>query len=132
MYLCVYIYIYMSIYLYLYVFVYLYICYISIYNNLFINIYVYLDGPEVKITKSSPLRNLEEGSTVSLNCVVDSNPSSSIIWYRDGSGEIVSRTTGFELLRVEREQAGRYFCQAYNTLGSSIPKSVDIDVLCKY
>jgi len=63
---------------------------------------------------------------------VDSNPSSSIIWYRDGSGEIVSRTAGFELLRVEREQAGRYFCQANNTLGSSNPQFVDIDVLCKY
>ena len=66
-----------------------------------------------------------------VTCAVDSEPLASVLWYRAGSGHIMSRQPLLRLDQVTREQAGEYVCSANNSVGTSQPDSVDIVVQCK-
>ena len=79
----------------------------------------------------SSLTGLVEGASVRVTCLVDANPRADVLWYRDGSGEIVARTAELRLERVGRAEAGRYLCQANNSVGVSQPAEVTVGVQCK-
>ena len=66
-----------------------------------------------------------------VTCAVDSEPLASVLWYRAGSGHIMSRQPLLRLDQVTREQAGEYVCSANNSVGTSQPDSVNIVVQCK-
>jgi hypothetical protein len=85
----------------------------------------------VSVGESSGLTRLVEGASVRLSCQVDANPRADVLWYRAGSGEIVSRSAELRLERVGRAQAGRYLCQANNSVGASQPAEVIVGVQCK-
>ena len=72
-----------------------------------------------------------EGDTVDLTCDTDAEPAASVLWYRAGSGRIVSRQPLLRLDGVTREEAGEYVCSANNSVGTSQPDSVNIAVQCK-
>ena len=78
------------------------------------------------------LSDISEGDTVSLRCSASGNPAPEVLWYRDGSGEIVSREEVLSLREVRRDQAGQYVCQANNSVGQSEPRKIDIRVKCEY
>ena len=77
------------------------------------------------------LSDISEGDTVSLRCSASGNPAPEVLWYRDGSGEIVSRQEELSLAEIRRAQAGQYVCQANNSAGQSDPRKIDIRVKCE-
>ena len=69
---------------------------------------------------------------MSLTCVAAANPPAAVIWYREGSGEIVSRQEQLTINHIRREQAGVYVCQANNSVGQSQPRQIELAVQCEY
>ena len=69
---------------------------------------------------------------MSLTCVAAANPPAAVIWYREGSGEIVSRQERLTINHIRREQAGVYVCQANNSVGQSKPRQIELAVQCEY
>jgi len=85
----------------------------------------------VTVSESGGLARLVEGASVRVSCQVDANPRPDVLWYRAGSGEIVSRSAELRLERVGRAEAGRYLCQANNSVGASTPAQITVGVQCK-
>ena len=90
---------------------------------------LFTDAPLVSVSPAAP--SYVEGDTVEVTCAVDSEPLASVLWYRAGSGHIMSRQPLLRLDQVTREQAGEYVCSANNSVGTSQPDSVNIVVQCK-
>ena len=87
--------------------------------------------PNATVTSSlsSPLR--EGRDSVTLTCSADSNPPPTYIWVRsNGLGE-VGRGPTLGISPVTRADIDTYTCIASNSLGSSKPQSVDIDIYCR-
>ena len=87
------------------------------------------DAPLVSVSPAQ--HSYVEGDTVEVSCATDAEPVASVLWYRAGSGDIVSRQPLLRLPGVTREQAGEYVCTANNTVGTSQPGTVNIAVQCK-
>ena len=69
---------------------------------------------------------------MTLTCAADSNPGPTYIWVRgNGLGE-VGRGPTLTLSPASRLDIDTYTCIASNSLGSSKPQSVDVDVYCKF
>ena len=83
----------------------------------------------VRSSASAPVR--EGRDSVTLTCEADSNPAPTYIWVRgNGLGE-VGRGPVLSLSPASRTDIDTYTCIASNSLGSSAPKSVDVDVYCE-
>jgi len=92
----------------------------------------FADPPSVKVETSS-LENLEdEKDSVTLRCVVDSNPPAAILWRKEGLDGIFSPEQEIVFSPVTRHTAGLYSCSAENQLGMSKPDYVELDVKCKF
>ena len=89
------------------------------------------DAPIVDITSDDTLADLTEGSSVRLRCAADANPVASIVWTREVGGSVLSHGGDLVLPHLTVETAGKYYCQANNSLGVSQPKHVDVKVKCK-
>ena len=89
----------------------------------------FTDAPLVTVSPAQ--QSYVEGDTVDLTCDTDAEPAASVLWYRAGSGRIVSRQPLLRLDGVTREQAGEYVCSANNSVGTSQPDSVNIAVQCE-
>ena len=76
--------------------------------------------------------DISQGDTVIISCRASGNPTPDIVWYRDGSGEIVSRSQTLTISDIRRDQAGVYVCQADNSVGQSEPRKIDVAVKCEY
>ncbi|XP_042203458.1 immunoglobulin superfamily member 10-like isoform X2 [Homarus americanus] len=77
----------------------------------------------------SPVR---EGSSVSLLCHVDANPSSSPTWVKEGEGgstEVVSSGEWLNLTRASSDDRGWYKCATSHAFGHFASHSVFINVL---
>ena len=85
----------------------------------------------VSLSLSEDISDISEGDQVSVSCVAAANPPADIMWYRDGTGEIVSRQQTLTISHITREQAGVYVCQANNSVGQSQPKELDLRVQCE-
>lgn len=80
----------------------------------------------------TPPNDVEEGRDhVVLKCITDSNPPANVIWRRVGKQEISSLEESLQFRPVFRRDSGTYTCQAQNSIGSSQPISVALDVKCK-
>ena len=83
----------------------------------------------MRSSASAPVR--EGRDSVTLTCEADSNPAPTYIWVRgNGLGE-VGRGPVLSLSPASRTDIDTYTCIASNSLGSSAPKSVDVDVYCE-
>ena len=73
----------------------------------------------------------EGRDSVTLSCRADSNPPPTYIWVRsNGDGE-VGRGAQLRISPVSRADIDIYSCIASNSLGSSRPQPVDVNVHCK-
>ncbi|KAM4016145.1 sialic acid-binding Ig-like lectin 14 [Anomaloglossus baeobatrachus] len=71
---------------------------------------------------------VEDGDSVTLNCIVDSNPNASVIWYKEDM--VVHRNMNkqvvtLQLINITESDAGRYQCSAMNEHGVA-KKSIQI------
>ncbi|KAF6200938.1 hypothetical protein GE061_005385 [Apolygus lucorum] len=84
--------------------------------------------PEVRLL-GTPTADLEESrDNVALRCVTDANPPASVVWKKAGRTDIVSLEESLQFRPVTRKDSGTYTCQARNSLGSSEPLTVNLDV----
>ncbi|XP_031638814.1 hemicentin-2 isoform X1 [Contarinia nasturtii] len=84
--------------------------------------------PTVRLL-GAPQIDLEEGKdSLVLRCEADANPPASIVWKRAGRSEIASLQETLQLRPVGRRDSGLYTCQAQNSVGSSEPLSVQLDI----
>ncbi|XP_050734633.1 uncharacterized protein LOC127007530 [Eriocheir sinensis] len=96
--------------------------------------------PSVRASLGQPLqaRSLKEGDNVYFTCSVAANPSASvIIWYHEGrqvvqnkSAGVVTSRSSLVLRGVRRRQAGRYSCEATNSLARV--RSAPVTLTIKY
>jgi len=84
--------------------------------------------PTVRI-ETSPMDNLEdEKDSVTLRCIVDSNPRAAILWRKEGLNGDFSPEQEIVFSPVTRHTAGLYSCTAENQLGMSKADYVKVDV----
>ena len=80
---------------------------------------------------------IAEGGEAQLTCTADANPQPNgfVSWTRNGNtleDEYASGTSVVTLSSIDRTQAGRYTCEADNSVGLPDTLSVDVTVHCKY
>ncbi|XP_075183740.1 sialic acid-binding Ig-like lectin 14 isoform X2 [Anomaloglossus baeobatrachus] len=71
---------------------------------------------------------VEDGDSVSLNCIVDSNPNASITWYKEDvvvHWNISDQIVTIQLINITESDAGKYQCSAMNEHGVT-HKSIQI------
>lgn len=90
--------------------------------------------PEVTSSIPSPYI-VTEGHTASLECrVTAANPSSSIVWrwYKtDNPSNVLHNGSTYTIQHVERNRSGSYNCTAINSVGTSFPANIYLDVQYK-
>ena len=69
--------------------------------------------------------------SVTLRCLVDSNPPATIVWRKEGLTDIIGEASEVVFSPVSRHTAGTFVCTAENGLGMSQPAFYDLDVKCK-
>jgi len=85
--------------------------------------------PNVTVVSSSAAALVEGADSVILTCTADSNPPPTYLWVRKGGpqGE-VGRGPVLTISPVDRTDIDTYSCIASNSLGSSQPRAVSVDV----
>ncbi|GFT57671.1 putative cell adhesion molecule [Nephila pilipes] len=86
--------------------------------------------PEIRL-EGQPVRDIEEGESVSVKCVVDANPQANVIWKKSGYSSIYALKDQIEFMPVKRSDSGVYSCSATNDVGTSHELEVNIDVKYK-
>ena len=72
-----------------------------------------------------------EGETVNVSCSVDSSPPASVVWRHGDTGDVVTSGHRLHLTAISRTRAGRYICEATNSIGSSQSQEILLDVKCE-
>ena len=90
--------------------------------------------PIVTITREDSSHQLEAGKgSVKMNCKVNSNPRSTIVWSRldtkTGAHNTVHNGAELILKPVRKENGGTYICTASNNVGQSDPGQTVVNVL---
>ncbi|XP_064176595.1 B-cell receptor CD22-like [Anguilla rostrata] len=70
---------------------------------------------------------IKEGQAVTFSCHSKGNPQPTLSWFKLGQGEI-AKGGEWKLPNVKIEDAGSYFCQAKNKLGTENSTNVILDV----
>ena len=96
---------------------------------------ILIDKPEVKYNTSSPY-SVIEGETATLMCTVtDANPNTHITWRwikTDSPNMVLHNGPNYTISNIQRGRSGSYNCTASNTVGTSEPATINVDVQCKY
>ena len=88
--------------------------------------------PNVTVVTSSPEPLVEDTDSVILTCTADANPPPTYLWVRKaGAGGEVGRGPVLTISPVDRGDIDTYSCIASNSIGSSAPRAVNVDVHCK-
>ena len=91
------------------------------------------DKPEVKSNTSPDAVN--EGQTATLMCtLINANPNTSITgrWIKTDSPSTVLHTGPYITIpNIQRGRSGSYNCLATNTVGTSEPATIYVNVQCK-
>ena len=89
------------------------------------------DSPNVTVASSSSVPLREDQDSVTLTCSADSNPPPTYVWVRENQDGEIGSGPVLTIDPVDRTHIDKYSCIASNSLGSSKPQSVDVDVYCK-
>ncbi|XP_021064317.1 sialic acid-binding Ig-like lectin 5 isoform X2 [Mus pahari] len=77
------------------------------------------DDTETKVLNSGASLQIQEGESVHLVCMADSNPPAMLRWEHSAPKPLqLSTTAELRLSPVELEDQGKYVCQAQNSLGN--------------
>ncbi|XP_029706670.1 uncharacterized protein isoform X2 [Takifugu rubripes] len=77
------------------------------------------DAPEGPLVSVSPSGEVEEDTTITLNCSSDANPAANYSWYKEGENSSKSSEQNFVITQVTAKDSGRYSCRVWNLLGHS-------------
>ncbi|XP_071040751.1 irregular chiasm C-roughest protein isoform X2 [Parasteatoda tepidariorum] len=86
--------------------------------------------PDIHL-EGQPVKDIEEGETISVKCVADANPQASVIWKKSGYSSIYALKDKIEFMPVKRSDSGIFSCSASNDVGLSQELEVNIDVKFK-
>ncbi|XP_075135297.1 sialic acid-binding Ig-like lectin 14 [Leptodactylus fuscus] len=81
-----------------------------------------IDTNTTSNTNDTTTVTVKDGDSITLKCIVDSNPNAAITWYKDN--KMVQRTTSNQtvtltLINMNHNDAGRYQCSAENEHGGT-------------
>ncbi|KAM3923154.1 sialic acid-binding Ig-like lectin 14 [Leptodactylus fuscus] len=81
-----------------------------------------IKGVDIKETNDTTTVTVKDGDSITLKCIVDSNPNAAITWYKED--KMVQRTTSNQtvsltLINITQSHAGRYQCSAENEHGGT-------------
>ncbi|XP_006986211.1 sialic acid-binding Ig-like lectin 5 [Peromyscus maniculatus bairdii] len=85
------------------------------------------DDTEPQVLHSGSSLHIQEGESLSLVCVADSNPPAVLSWERLTERPLQLSTEELQMPRVELEDHGKYVCRAQNNLGAQ-EASVNLSV----
>ncbi|KAG7258991.1 hypothetical protein CRUP_017020 [Coryphaenoides rupestris] len=81
----------------------------------------------------SPSGDIEEGSSVTLNCSSDANPAAQYTWFKvntSHSSRDMNQGQHLVFKHIQSSDSGQYLCVAQNKLGST-SESISINVKCE-
>lgn len=74
---------------------------------------------------------VNEGSNVTLHCNATGNPTPNITWRRNGILTVLHQGQNYIMNSINRNQAGNYFCSAWNGIGNKKNTTITVTVHCK-
>ncbi|XP_075548235.1 kin of IRRE-like protein 2 isoform X1 [Dermacentor variabilis] len=83
--------------------------------------------PEIKY-EGHPREEVEEGGSLTLNCVADANPPANILWRKSGQSSIYDISHSIHFSSIQRTDSGVYSCSAKNDFGESAEIQVTVNV----
>uniref|UniRef100_A0A131YFG2 Cell adhesion molecule n=1 Tax=Rhipicephalus appendiculatus TaxID=34631 RepID=A0A131YFG2_RHIAP len=83
--------------------------------------------PEIKY-EGHPREEVEEGGSLTLNCVADANPPANILWRKSGQSSIFDINNSIHFPSIQRTDSGVYSCSAKNDFGESTEIQVTVNV----
>lgn len=86
---------------------------------------------EPQVLHSGSSLHIQEGESLSLVCVADSNPPAVLSWERLTERPLQLSTEELQMPRVELEDHGKYVCRAQNNLGAQ-EASVNLSVRSEF
>lgn len=66
-----------------------------------------------------------------LRCDAEANPPAKVTWKRLEDSNIYSFEPELSFKPLTRENTGSYICEAQNSIGTAMGKSIYLDVKCK-
>ncbi|XP_075697002.1 uncharacterized protein LOC142662675 [Rhinoderma darwinii] len=81
------------------------------------SINIIIEGIDTNVTTSVIVK---DGDNITLRCIVDSNPNSSVTWYKKDTvihQNVSDQTITLELINITQSDAGKYQCSAENEHG---------------
>ena len=100
-------------------------------HAIFACLYVSPDGPKHTSALSSPSGEIEEGSSVTLNCSSDANPAAEYTWFKNNQPLLWGPSQPHTFPSVRPEDRGTYRCHAENKYGQLSSNSIFMDVQCE-
>ncbi|CAI5681319.1 unnamed protein product [Oreochromis niloticus] len=85
-------------------------------------------APKLPSVSVSPSAEIVEGSSVTLTCSSDANPSASYTWYKKNGQKPLSNERQLSFSSIQPSDSGEYYCTAENELGRSTSTFVFIGV----
>ncbi|XP_064176074.1 B-cell receptor CD22-like, partial [Anguilla rostrata] len=85
--------------------------------------------PKIVSVSASPSGEIVEGSSVTLTCSSDANPPvQRYTWYKNNRAELSWRGSSYTIKSITLQDAGEYYCEAGNGIGTktSPPKRLDV------
>ncbi|XP_063739753.1 B-cell receptor CD22-like [Eleginops maclovinus] len=86
-------------------------------------------APKLLSVSMSPSAEIEEGSSVTLNCSSDANPAAKYTWYKKNEDSPKASGQIFTITDFRAEHSGNYSCEAQNKLGRSNSTSIHLTVV---
>ena len=68
---------------------------------------------------------------MNVSCQVESSPPASVVWRHGDTADVVTSGHRLLLTAISRARAGRYVCEATNTIGTSQSQEILVDVKCE-
>uniref|UniRef100_A0A8C5BV99 Carcinoembryonic antigen-related cell adhesion molecule 6-like n=1 Tax=Gadus morhua TaxID=8049 RepID=A0A8C5BV99_GADMO len=87
------------------------------------------DAPKTPSVTMSPSGEIEEGSSVTLSCSSDANPSANYTWFKEHEDSVGQSGQNYTITNITSELGGNYYCQPCNAIGRHNSTFLFIDVI---